>query len=433
VSETLHRSHLRKIFDAAIAAVDPTRAVEQSLDHVRAVFQKGGFRKLLIIGFGKASHAMAAPSEEHLCDLLADGVIVTKHGHTTAQTPFSKIRVYEAGHPLPDPQGIEATNEIISVAREADEKTLILSLISGGGSALLVSPHELITLREKQVVTNLLLRAGATITELNAVRKHISRVKGGRFAEIAYPARTISLIVSDVVGDRFDVIASGPTSPDDSTYEEALGVLQRYHLSKDTPLSVVGLLEKGERGLFPETPKEGDDVFDRVENRIIASNRLALEAAKQQAEKLGYSAQILSSALQGEAREVAKWLAARGMTQGLPRPFCLISGGETTVRVRGSGLGGRNTELALAFAVEIEGMPGTLLLSAGTDGTDGPTDAAGAIVDSQTVARGRSLSLDPAAFLTNNDSYTFLRKTGDLLKTGPTGTNVMDIQVIMGT
>ena len=426
-----HASYLRKIFDAAIAAVDPVYAVEQSLDYVRAVFQENAFRKLIVIGFGKASHAMAAACERHLGDLLAGGVIVTKHGHAMPTAQLRKIRVYEAGHPLPDTQGIQATNEIIRLGREADEMTLILCLISGGGSALLVAPREEITLREKQLVTNLLLRSGATITELNAVRKHISRVKGGRLAEIAYPARTISLIVSDVVGDRLDVIASGPTSPDGSTYAEALNVLQRYHLSKDTPPSIVRLLDAGEKGLLPETPKQGSPVFDRVENRIIANNRLALEAAKQQAEELGFSAQILSSELQGEARELAKSLARQDMAPGLPRPFCLISGGETTVTVKGPGRGGRNTELALAFAMQVEGTAGIAFLSAGTDGTDGPTDAAGAIVDGQTVAQARSLGLDPTTYLNNNDSYTFFQQTGGLLVTGPTGTNVMDIQVII--
>jgi len=413
-------------------AVDPFTAVERNLEHVRALFHAESFRKLIVIGFGKASCPMARACEQYLDDRIDGGVVVTKYGHSRATSPLNKIRVYEAAHPLPDENGVAATQEIIKLAREADEGTLIVCLISGGGSALLVAPQE-ITLQEKQRITDLLLKSGATITEVNAVRKHLSKVKGGRLAEIAHPARIVSLIMSDVIGDRLDVIASGPTSPDQSTYADALRVIEKYRLIGGVPASVLRVLKNGKAGLLAETPKEGSPVFQRVENSVIANNRLALQAAKQKAEELGFRAEILSDAVQGEAREVARWLAERVSGSDLPRPFCLISGGETTVTVKGNGLGGRNMELALAFAREIEGVAGITFLSAGTDGTDGPTDAAGAVVEGHTAGRARDLGLDAKAYLDNNDSYTFFQKTGDLLVTGPTGTNVMDIQIIIGS
>jgi glycerate-2-kinase len=326
---------------------------------------------------------------------------------------------------------VAATRRIIDLLKGADERTLILCLISGGGSALLVEPYEGISLREKQKVTNLLLKSGATINELNTVRKHLSMVKGGRLAGIAYPASIISLIVSDVVGDSLDVIASGPTAPDSSTYSDALAVLGKCQLTDQMPAKALSILERGARGEIPETPKEGDDIFTAVQNIVVASNRGALLAAKRKAEELGFQTSIISSTLQGEARDAARSLAHRACTAELNRPFCLLSGGETTVTVRGSGLGGRNTELALAFALEIEGESGVTLLSAGTDGTDGPTDAAGAVVDSHTIGRARTINLDAKAYLDSNDSYSFFHKTGELLITGPTGTNVMDIQIIL--
>ena len=336
---------------------------------------------------------------------------------------------------LPDKNGLAGTGEIISLLKSADENTLVVCLISGGGSALLVAPHEDVLLEEKQQITDMLLKAGADINELNAVRKHISAVKGGRLAEIARPARIISLIVSDVIGDRLDVIASGPTAPDRTTYSDALNILVRYNLYDRSPRNIVKVLEKGADGLIPETPKAGSKIFERVDNIIISSNRTALKAAVQKAEELGFQAEVLSSGLTGEAREVCKWLAKKAVeiknANRSTLPYCLISGGETTVTVKGNGLGGRNMELALAFAIEIDGIDGITLLSAGTDGTDGPTDAAGAIVDGKTVESARSTGLRPEVYLNNNDSYNFFKNIDGLLITGPTGTNVMDIQVII--
>ena len=428
---TNHAALAREIFYAALAAVDPFNAVQSELEQARTFFRVGDFTRLLVTGFGKASWRMAAACEHLLGDLISAGIVVTKYGHTTASNPLARIRAYEAAHPVPDENGVVATRAIIDLAKDADERTLVLCLISGGGSALLVAPHEGINLGEKQLLTDLLLKSGATINELNAVRKHISMVKGGRLAEIAYPGSIISLMISDVIGDRLDVIASGPTAPDTSTYDDALAVLDKYRLMDRVPKAVLSTLEQGSQGKIAETPKQGADVFDNVQNIIVGSNSTALLAAKEKAEELGFHTTITSSTLEGEAREVARSLAHSARAANLIRPACLLSGGETTVTVRGTGTGGRNTELALAFALEIEGIKGITLLSAGTDGTDGPTDAAGAVVDGYTISRARSMQLDAVAYLDNNDSYAFFRKTNDLLVTGPTGTNVMDIQIIL--
>jgi len=335
---------------------------------------------------------------------------------------------------VPDENGLRGTEEIIKILKDADENTIVVYLISGGGSALLVSPCEGISLIEEQETTELLLRAGADIYELNTVRKHISKVKGGRLAEIAYPAKVISLILSDVIGDRLDVIASGPTAPDKTTYKDALKVLEKYRLIDKAPGSIIKVLQKGAEGFTNETLKEGSTIFDNVENIIIASNKKALDAAKEKAESLGFKSETISSEVTGEAKEVGKWLAQKtrnALSVKRNEKICLISGGETTVTVKGNGKGGRNMELALSFAMEIEGIDGITLLSAGTDGTDGPTDAAGAIVDGETVKKAKAIGLDPEEYLRNNDSYNFFKKIDSLFITMPTGTNVMDIQIMV--
>ena len=347
------------------------------------------------------------------------------------------VDIYEAGHPIPDLNGLRATREVIAMLEEADERTLVVCLISGGGSALLVAPKGGILLDDKQGITQHLLEAGATIYELNTVRKHISDVKGGRLAGLTYPARLISLILSDVVGDRLDMIASGPTSPDGTTYRMALDVIEKYGATDKLPGRVMEALEGGLKGTVPDTPKEGDRIFTKVDNIIVGSNLKAARAARSRAKELGFNTTILSNEIQGEASEAARWLArkaidAKTSLQGKDgEQICLISGGETTVTVKGNGKGGRNMELALSFALEIKGIHGISLLSAGTDGTDGPTDATGAIVTGDTVAKANSLGLNPSAYLENNDSYSFFSETGELLITGPTGTNVMDLQLIL--
>jgi glycerate 2-kinase len=417
------------VFDAALKAVSPYEAVKRYCKNITEQYRQCCLNKLIVVGFGKAACPMAKAIDENMQVPVSAGIIITKYGH--CRDYLITLPMLEAGHPVPDENGARGTDTAINLLKDTDEQTLVVSLISGGGSALLVSPCEGITLAEKQVVTDLLLRAGADIYELNTVRKHISRIKGGRLAELAYPAKIISLILSDVIGDRLDVIASGPTSPDTTSFGDALLVLDKHGLTDRVPENVLNVLNRGAGGLIPETPKAENKIFERVKNVIIGSNAMALSAAKEKAEQLGFQADILSSGITGEAREVGKLHAKKAAelrTSG-HKKLCLISGGETTVTVRGEGKGGRNMEMALAFAIEVQGLDGITFLSAGTDGTDGPTDAAGAIVDGKTVEKAEGLN--PALYLRNNDSYHFFKKTDNLLITGPTGTNVMDIQILV--
>ena len=425
------------IFNAALRAVDPYKLVQGYGDFISAAYSRERCDKLYLVSFGKAAFAMTrALAESPIRDMITRGIVITKYGH--APGPLAgNIEIFEAGHPVPDEQGLAATKQVIGMLQNQDHQTLVLCLISGGGSALLTAPLDGITLGEKQQVTELLLKAGATINELNALRKHISAIKGGRLAEITCPAKVLSLILSDVIGDPLDVIASGPTSPDETTFRDALDVMEKFNLREKIPDQVWRLFMKGSEGEVSETPKKGDPVFARVENIIIGSNKIATVAAAGMASQSGFETTILSSEIQGEARSVAKWLAQKALEikgrKADGKKICLISGGETTVTVRGTGLGGRNTELALAFAEEIAGLEGITLLSAGTDGTDGPTDAAGAIVDGQTIRMANTKGLDPEFYLNNNDSYTFFKNNGELLITGSTGTNVMDIQIVLIT
>ena len=423
-----YQNILEELFWAGIEAVNPYKAVKETLKEYQAEIRR--YKDIIVIGFGKAICPMAKAVEEEL--EIKEGLVITKYKHGQ---PLKKIKIVEAGHPVPDENGVRGTEEILNIVKTyAKEDTLILCLISGGGSALFVAPYQGITLKEKQVVTQLLLKAGADIYELNAVRKHLSKVKGGRLAEKIYPARLIAFILSDVIGDRLDVIASGPTAPDETTYQEAWSVLERFNLLKSISPKVLNLLEKGKKGLIPETLKAEHPAFKKVTNIIVGSNRKALEAIKKAALKQGFEAEVISAEIQGEAKEVAKQLAKLAIerqTQLCDKPICLISGGETTVTVKGNGLGGRNMELALSFALEIAGKKGISLLSAGSDGTDGPTDAAGAIVDGETIIKAQRMGINPEAYLENNDSYHFFKKVGGLFVTGPTGTNVMDVQIMV--
>ncbi|OPY92173.1 MAG: putative hydroxypyruvate reductase [Syntrophaceae bacterium PtaU1.Bin231] len=432
---TAVKSTLEDIFRAALAASDPYRAVEKYVGTIRREYRDGGFRRLVVVGLGKAAFSMSRALHDCLGLRIDGGIVVTKYGHADPAVPLGAIEVYEGGHPLPDENGFRATRKVIDLRGTFDERTLAVCLVSGGGSAIFVAPAGGILLAEKQKLTNLLLRCGAPIEELNTVRKHISRVKGGRLAEILYPARVISLVLSDVVGDPLDIIASGVTSPDGSTYADAMAILEKHRLLPEVPPSILDHLDRGVRGLVPETPKPGDRVFARVDNRIIGSNRLALDAARSRAAALGFQAEIIARDVVGEAADYGRKLAAvareakaRAGREG--RKLCLISGGEPTVTVRGNGVGGRNTELALAFAIAAEGVEDVGLLAAGTDGTDGPTDAAGAVADGSTVGRGRAMGLTADASLANNDSYTFFKSLGDLVITGPTGTNVIDVHLL---
>jgi hydroxypyruvate reductase len=320
--------------------------------------------------------------------------------------------------------------------RTLTARDLLFVLISGGASALLPAPASPVTLEDKRAVTDQLLKAGADIFEMNAVRKHLSLLKGGQLAALAYPATVVALILSDVIGDRLDVIGSGLTAPDDSTFGDALRVLSKFGLTKKAPRSVMARLEEGAGGRIPETPKQGDPIFANVHNVLVGSNRLALEAASRQAKALGYHTVILSSSMQGETREVAivhseilrEILNNRGL---LRRSACLLSGGETTVTVAGKGKGGRNQEFALAAAVNLDAEKNWAVLSGGTDGTDGPTDAAGAFADGTSLARAGRLGVSANERLAENDAYPFFDALGDLIRTGPTGTNVMDLHILL--
>lgn len=441
----MNKEHLIDIFKSAISAADPYHAVMKKLRVSGSGMTLEGedynmldFNRIVAVGAGKAAAAMARAVEEILGDRVDEGMVLVKYGHTA---PLRKIRQIEGGHPLPDLNGVRGTKDIMDILKRADEKTLVICLISGGASSLLVSPVDGITLEDKQAVTELLLKAGATIHELNSVRKHLSGVKGGKLAELAHPATLITLVLSDVIGDRLDVIASGPAVPDRTTFRDAAGVIRKYGLEERIPLAVSKVLKYGLEGRFKETPKGGEDFFKKMQTVIVAGIGEALQAAKEKAESMGCNAEIVTAELQGEARDTAgflaiKAIAARDSMKSGEKPRCFLSGGETTVTVRGGGLGGRNQELALAFAIEIEGRRGIRLLSAGTDGTDGPTDAAGAIIDGGTLSLAKRHGLDAASYLENNDSYRFFERLDSLsgerhhLVTGPTGTNVMDLQII---
>ena len=441
----MNRQHLTDIFTAVLAAADPRQAVLRTIVRAGTTLSLGtrhydldAYDRILVVGAGKATARMALAAEEVLGGALAGGIIVVKEGHTV---PLARIRQIEASHPIPDKAGEGGTKAIMELLQDADDRTLVLCLLSGGGSALLVAPAQGVTLADKQTVTDLLLRSGADISELNAVRKHLSAIKGGRLARIAHPATVITLMLSDVIGDRLDVIASGPTVPDPTTFGDALSVLEKYGLRDKVPRAVASLFEEGLAGRLPETPKEGDPCFQSGHTVIVGSLVRALVAGRDRAERLGYGTEIITAELRGEARDAARFLAEKAMrVQDGLKPSerrCLLSGGETTVRVTGGGRGGRNQELALAFALAIEGTRDIFLLSAGTDGTDGPTDAAGAVVDGETARDARAAGIDPVRYLAYNDSYTLFARldaaTGERsqVTTGPTGTNVMDVQIML--
>lgn len=439
------RRMAKTIFDKAVSAVNPFVALKKSVHIQNGVLKiqvPGGtetsldltqFQRIYVIGTGKASASMAQAIEEIFNDRLTSGVITTKTGHGL---PLKKTEVIEAGHPLPDQKGIEGAKKIQSLLKQSGEKDLILCLISGGGSALLPLPVDGISLEEKQKTTQLLLDCGADIIEINTIRKHISQTKGGWLARWAYPSTVITFILSDVVGDRLDSIASGPTVPDTSTFGETLEILEKYDLTLKIPSSVRSHLLSGKEKKIEETPKPGDVVFNKIHNILIGSNIIALQAAQREASSLCFNTLILSSSIVGETREAALFhgaIAKEVISTGhpIPRPACIISGGETTVTIKGQGKGGRNQEFALAGALEIQNLEKTVLLSAGTDGTDGPTDAAGAIADHTTIKRAQLLGLDAKAHLNNNDAYPFFQKLGDLLMIGPTQTNVMDVRILL--
>lgn len=434
------RGHALRIFRAALKAADPVQAVKRHVRLQGSVLRAGNrryrldaFDRIFVIGAGKAGASMARAIEDLLGRRITGGLVSVKYGHTG---PLERVELNECGHPVPDEAGVRGAERIAAVARQAGRRDLVICLISGGASALLPAPAPPVTLAEKQETTRLLLACGATIHEINAVRKHLSELKGGQLARLAAPATVLALLLSDVIGDDLDVIGSGPTAPDSSTFRSARAVLEKYGLLERVPKSVAERIERGVRGELAETPKPNDPLFRRVQNLIVGSNRLAADEAARQARKLGYRTAVLSTFIEGETRDVALVHAAIAreiVAAGRPLrpPACLISGGETTVTLRGNGLGGRNQEFVLAAAIALSGYDRVVILSGGTDGTDGPTDAAGAVADGRTVARGRRRGLEASRFLAENDSYHFFEPLGDLVKTGPTMTNVMDIRVLL--
>ena len=434
------RQDAHTLFQAGLAAVDPMEAIKRHVSLEGSLLQVGdrqydldGFDRVFVVGAGKAGASMSKAIEELLPGRINTGIVVVKHDHLL---PTRTIELVEAGHPLPDEDGTVGARRITELVRTATGEDLVICLLSGGGSALLPAPVPGITLAQKQEITELLLASGATINQINTIRKHISTIKGGQLARSVSPATLITLILSDVIGDPLDVIASGPTVPDSDSFGDCWHILDTFGLKEKIAEPILSRFRRGMKGRLPETPKPGDPAFEKTQNLVIASNALALQAAAKKARQLQYNTMVLSTFIEGETREVAKVHAAilkEILKSGspLPRPACVLSGGETTVTIQGDGLGGRNQEFVLAAAMEIAGMDNVVCFSAGTDGTDGPTDAAGAIADGATVSRARALSLDPQRALRNNDSYHFFDPLGDLLRTGPTNTNVMDLRILL--
>jgi len=426
--------------EAGISAADPRKIVRSRVLLKNSNIKVDGcslnlrkFRNVYVIGGGKAGASMAKALNQILGRKITRGlmnVLPSVAGRT------GMIELHQASHPTPDESGVRGTLKMLRIVEEAGKEDLIICLISGGGSSLMPLPRDGVTLHDKREITQALLRSGATIDEINAVRKHISDFKGGWLAKKAYPATILNLVLSDVVGDAISSIASGPSAPDPTTFHDAIMILKKYSLWDKTPESIRKLLSEGENGVIPETPKPGDKVFRKVHNIVIGNNRSATTATCRYLRSVGLNSVILTSTLEGEARHVGVVLSsiAREIERAgdpISRPAAIVAGGETTVTVTGEGTGGRNQELVLAATPKLAGSNGVVLASLSTDGVDGPTDAAGAIADGDTLAKAARMGLVPEDFLSANDSYNFFSKLGDLILTGPTGTNVNDITVLV--
>jgi len=435
------REARKKILDTlevVLKAADPEKAVKKNVSigngFVEICGEKFRFNRLYVIGFGKASRGMAKAVEEVFGNMIAEGVIALPK-QLSKKYVLRKIKVIPSSHPIPDESSVKAAKEIVRIAEKACEKDLVLVLISGGGSALAELPRPEISISDLKETTEVLLKSGASIDEINTIRKHLSLFKGGWLAKKIYPATTVSLIISDVVGDPIEFIASGPTAPDSTTFNDALEIVRKYGIENKLPLNVLNILKLGAKGALEETPKPGDKIFEKVHNNIIASNMVSLKAAQQYAkEKLGLNTLILTSRIRGEARHVGVVLASvleeiYYNDTPLKKPSLILAGGETTVTVVGKGVGGRNQELALSAAKIIRGLHGVALASIGTDGIDGVTEVAGGIVDAHTLNRALNLNMKIDDILSENNSYFLFKKLGDYIYTGPTGTNVNDVFV----
>lgn len=432
-----------RIMNAALEAVDPQAAVLNSMKRTDDIIEVNGeiydlnsINRVLLVGAGKAGQPMASAVQKILGTHLTDGYVIVKEGYAIKKDATDQFEIIEARHPIPDSRGVTGTEKIIQLLENTRQDDLVICLISGGGSALMVSPVRGVSLQDLQKLTEVLLASGATVNEINVLRKHLDRVKGGQIARYASPAKLICLILSDVVGDPLDVIASGPTLPDPSTFKDALSILERYQISDQMPLSIIDHLNQGRDAKVGETPKPGEQTFSRANNLIVGSNRTATHAALLQAQLEGFNTSILTNYIQGEASQVGRVYAAilRQMAnedQPIPRPACLIVGGETTVTIQGDGIGGRNQEIALSAVRDLAELNDVALITLSTDGGDGPTEAAGAVVTGGTYQRAQVQNMDPQTFLDNNNAYNFFKPLDDLLITGPTQTNVNDLAFLL--
>ena len=423
-------NQISRILGASLQAVEPGQAVRRFVKregkhlHIAdQTYQLDSSDRITVLGLGKATQSMAHALLDILPPHTTRGLLIPKQIFPSSSPGFE---VCAGGHPVPNQNSLIAGNKAREIASNLNEKDLLICLISGGGSALMTSPYPEIGLENLQALTQALLSCGARIDEINTLRRHLDRVKGGRIAESAVPARVAALILSDVVGNPLEAIASGPTAPDPSTKTDALNILEKYGLAKKFKETIVSFLEQA-----AETPKPNDHIFSCVQNVLIGSNQLAAQAGLEQAQALGFHTKFLGDTWQGEARDVATQLCSH-LKENLPRPFCLIAGGETTVTVRGNGRGGRNQELALATVIELKELEDVMFITLATDGEDGSTDTAGAVVTDETLQHAIHSGLDPTQFLDNNDSYSFFETLGDLIKTGPTGTNVNDLTFMFG-
>jgi len=413
------REIAEQIFLAGVESVLPDKLISENMSLKGDLLHIGHLKisletteNIYVIGAGKASAIMASEVEKILGNSITKGHIIVKYGHGTE---LKSIRVSEAGHPFPDTNGFEATKSVLEIARKAEANDLVICLLSGGGSSLLCDCPEELTPDDLTLVNKLLVNCGASISEMNAVRKHLSDVKGGRLAGTVFPATLVSLILSDVIGDRLDVIASGPTAPDPTTFTDAIEVLEKFKLKQSLPSRVLDFLYAGATCKKPETPKPGDAVFEKTTNLIIGTNRIALESAREKAQEHNINAIIIEDELQGDVNSVSEYLIESALNfrsdKNEVKPVCILFGGETTLKMTGKGSGGRNQHLALLCAIQLQDKPGITILCAGTDGNDGPTKAAGAIVDSETIPFAISRGIKPEKFLVNFDSYNFFRKT----------------------
>ena len=431
-----NRKQVIDIFMAGVESVKPDNLINNYVSINDNVFKIGEIyfdmsvlKNIYIVGAGKASAAMAKAIENILGARITEGHIITKYEHSV---PLKYIEITEAGHPVPDKNGLIGTSKVLSIVNKAQKDDLVICLISGGGSALLTDVPEGCTLEDLKALSSILLRMGADIAEMNCIRKHISKVKGGLLAKAASPARVISLILSDVIGDPLDVIASGPTAPDPTTFADAISILRKYKIENEIPKQIYHVLHEGFENKSQETLKEYDEMFLRTSNLIIGNNLLLLKTAKEKAELLGYEARVITNKLHGDVSDVSEYIfeyIKNAVNEKPVKKICLLFAGEPTVKIKGTGTGGRNQHLALIIAGLLKDLPGVTFLSGGTDGTDGLNDATGAVVDSCTSKNSLNLHLDMEKYLLNFDSYNFFKKAGGLIITGPTQTNVMDLMV----